>query len=201
MTSASNLLRWSRRAKSAQFLALRSRIVVGRADRLNKQVAVKLGVALAAASKWPHGFVEAVIVAMLERTRRTHAHGLLHATTFTLPDRILRQYYVRTSGANPGSCACAQNKRRSAFLSSCILQGSGHRPQQKLHSLCYAVAIQCARGCARLGRSLTRGSHSVPTFQLKVGIRVSATPRATLAGIVAVAFSGQSDKGFSRRDD
>jgi DNA-binding NarL/FixJ family response regulator len=39
------LLRWSRRAKSAQALALRSRIVLGCAEgKANKQVAAELGV-------------------------------------------------------------------------------------------------------------------------------------------------------------
>lgn len=47
------LLRWSRRATSAQSLALRSRIVLDSASGLdNKQVAAKLGVTPATVGKW-----------------------------------------------------------------------------------------------------------------------------------------------------
>lgn len=54
------LLRWSRRAKSAQALALRSRIVLGCADGLsNRDVAERERVNQATVGKWRRRFVEA----------------------------------------------------------------------------------------------------------------------------------------------
>ena len=53
------LRRWARRRKSAQALALRSRIVLGCAEGLdNKQVAAREGVAAATVGKWRARFVE-----------------------------------------------------------------------------------------------------------------------------------------------
>ena len=93
------LVRWSRRAKSAQSLAVRSKIVLSCAQGLdNIEVAVKLGVVPATVSKWRRRFVErrldglldeprpggprsisdeaveAVIVATLERTPKDATH-------------------------------------------------------------------------------------------------------------------------------
>jgi transposase len=93
------LLRWSRRAKSSQALALRSKIVLVCADGVdNKTVAARLGCAEATVGKWRRRFVakrldglldeprpggprsitddriEAVVVATLERTPRDATH-------------------------------------------------------------------------------------------------------------------------------
>ena len=93
------LVRWSRRAKSAQALALRCRIVLACATgATNKQVAAELGVSLPTVGKWRSRFVarrleglvdeprpgaprtitdeqvEAVVVATLEETPKDATH-------------------------------------------------------------------------------------------------------------------------------
>jgi transposase len=64
------LLRWSRRARSAQALALRSRIVLGCADgQDNKQVAAKLGIVPATVGKWRRRFVDKRLDGLLDEPR------------------------------------------------------------------------------------------------------------------------------------
>jgi transposase len=64
------LLAWSRRAKSAQSLALRSKIVLACAAGLdNQQVAVKLGVVPATVGKWRRRFVAERLAGLLDEPR------------------------------------------------------------------------------------------------------------------------------------
>ena len=64
------LLRWSRRAKSAQSLAVRSRIVLACAEGLdNKGVAARLNCAAATVGKWRSRFVADRLDGLLDEPR------------------------------------------------------------------------------------------------------------------------------------
>jgi transposase len=64
------LVRWTRRRKSAQALALRSRIVLGCAQGLtNKEVAVRERVSQPTVGKWRHRFLEARLDGLLDDPR------------------------------------------------------------------------------------------------------------------------------------
>src|SRR5665647_2967893 len=64
------LVRWARRRKSSQALALRSRVVLGCADGLdNKTVAAQLGGSAATVGKWRARFVEHRLDGLTEEYR------------------------------------------------------------------------------------------------------------------------------------
>jgi transposase len=66
----SELVRWTRRAKTAQFLAKRARIVLACAEGAsNKQVAADLGVSLTAVNRWRSRFIASGLDGLLDEQR------------------------------------------------------------------------------------------------------------------------------------
>jgi transposase len=64
------LTRWARRSKTAQFLALRAKIVLACAENgTNKQVAADLGVAQATVNRWRSRFITARLDGLLDEPR------------------------------------------------------------------------------------------------------------------------------------
>ena len=66
----SELTRWARRAKTAQYLAMRARIVLACAEGgMNKQVAADLGVSVTAVNRWRARFVASRLDGLLDEPR------------------------------------------------------------------------------------------------------------------------------------
>ncbi|MCX4799436.1 MULTISPECIES: IS630 family transposase [unclassified Streptomyces] len=69
-TERAQLTRWAKRAKTAQFLALRAKIVLRCAEgRTNKQVATELGVAQATVNRWRSRFVTGRLDGLMDERR------------------------------------------------------------------------------------------------------------------------------------
>jgi transposase len=101
------LVRWSRRAKSAQSLALRSKIVLACADGLdNRQVAVRLSVVPAAVGKWRRRFVDQRLDGLLDEPRpggpRTISDGQIEGVIVATLERSPRDatHWSRASMAS-----------------------------------------------------------------------------------------------------
>src|ERR1044072_7155585 len=73
------LVRWSRRAKSSQALALRCRIVLGWAPgATNKQVGTDLGVSLPTVGKWRSRFVARRLEGLVDEPRPGAPRPITH---------------------------------------------------------------------------------------------------------------------------
>lgn len=113
------LLRWSRRAKSSQTLALRSRIVLGSGEGLdNKSVAARVGCSTNAVSKWRARFLEARLDGLVDEPRpgrpatitADQVEDVVVATLESTPKNATH----RSRAKRPTAMAC--RSRRSADL-------------------------------------------------------------------------------------
>ena len=157
------LVRWSRRAKSAQALALRCRIVLASADGANnKEVAEKLHCAPVTVSKWRARFVakrldglvdedrpgrpatitidrvEAVVTATLEETPRdaTHWSRALMATKSGLSKSTVGRIW-RDFGLKPHLSDTFKLSTDPLFVEKVVdVVGLYHNPPEKAVVLC-----------------------------------------------------------------
>jgi transposase len=89
------LTRWARRATTAQFLALRAKIVLACAQGgTNKQVAAELGVAQATVNRWRSRFITARLDGLTDEPRTGRPPSIL-------PDRV-EDIIVATVESTPG---------------------------------------------------------------------------------------------------
>ena len=91
------LVRWSRRAKSAQALALRCRIVLGCAEdgglRANRDVAAQLGIWPQTVTKWRQRFLERRLTGLADEARP--------GAPRTITDEQVEEVIVRTLESTP----------------------------------------------------------------------------------------------------
>src|SRR5439155_10806362 len=113
------LTRWSRRAKSAQALALRARIVLACAEpgATNNQVAQDLRVAANTVGKWRRRFVESRLDGLLDEDRP----GRPPSITLDQVEEVLVST-LESKPANASKCSPASMSKKSGLSRSTIAQ-------------------------------------------------------------------------------
>ena len=210
-TERETLTRWSRRRKSAQALALRCRIVLECADgSSNKDVAARLGIAVATVGKWRGRFVverldgltdeprpgaprtvsddavEAVIVKTLESTPKDATHW---STRSMAQDSGLSQSTVsriwRTFGLQPHRGRDVQAVHRPALCGEKVYDVVGLYLDQPEIAVVLSVDEQGPVG----GRYRDRARHvssTRPPSRTCVSARIRASRSPRLWGYPAV---------------
>lgn len=111
------LMRWARRAKTAQFLALRARIVLRCTEGgTNKQVAAELGVSEQSVNRWRARFIKRRLDGLVDEPRPGRPPSILL-------DQV-EDVVVATLESTPGLAGCPVGLRSSRAFLQAVKVGS-----------------------------------------------------------------------------
>ena len=151
------LTRWSRRAKSAQALALRSRIVLACADGIdNKTVAARLGCAAATVGKWRARFLEARLDGLVDEPRPGRPPTI---TADQVEDVVVATLESTPANATHWSRAkMAQRSGLSKFTIGRIWKSFKLQPHREDGSSCPTIRCSWRRSTTWSGSTWTRAN-------------------------------------------
>jgi Homeodomain-like domain len=150
------LVAWSRRSKSANALAMRSRIVLAAADGLgNTAIADKLDIHVSSARKWRSRFVADRLEGLLDEPRPASDSGRSTMSTSTAPGSTRDSRRSRNSaGGGLGDPSSARRTAATSTLSRPIRSGQLH----------------ARRLSAPAGRSADKTTESTTSFLISRGM-------------------------------